>query len=102
MSNPDGKPRVGRRRLLAGVGASGLATAIAVFGRASAAQAYRYGCCNLIFRNNLSMGGCMNSSTSNHSYYVWYCAYTSRLDCSCCEHYFDGRVTGSAYQCYPT
>ena len=92
---------MGRRRLLAGIGASGLAAAIAVFGRGTAAQAANYGCCTLIYNPpNMSLGSCQSVRSENEGYYTWYCSINNNRDCACCEHYRYGRVVGSAGVCY--
>ena len=94
------KPKVGRRRLLAGAGASGLAVAIAVFGRATAAQAYSYGCCGLAMAPNMTLSACQTSHGENEWWYTWYCALSNNRDCACCEHYRYGNIVGSAGLCY--
>jgi hypothetical protein len=75
-----GKPRLGRRRFLSRVGASGLAAAAVVFGRPTAASAYQYGCCNLC----LSPSGTYSQCASG-TYYFWRCQKPSII-CECCEH----------------
>ena len=87
---------VGRRRILAGIGASGLAAAVAVFGRSGAANAIPgFGCCNLAFTPTGSVSSCLNG---NH--YVWYCGL-NELQCQCCEvKNSSGSYTRSAYTCY--
>jgi hypothetical protein len=76
---------VRRRRLLGGIGASGLAAAAAVFGRADPAQALvQVVCCHLCFNPSHSEQEC---ETGTH--YVWTCSQTvnNRLNqCWCCEH----------------
>jgi hypothetical protein len=96
------KPQgVGRRRLLAGAGASGLAAAMAVFGRGTPAFAANWHCCNLVHNPpNMSFSSCTTTSGSYDHYYNWYC--TERyLRCQCCEHYINGVSTpnGSAGKC---
>jgi len=90
---------LGRRRILAGVGASGLAAAIAVFGRsgsAAAAPSYRYGCCNLAFAPSGTLSSCLSGS-----HYVWYCGL-NELQCECCEVKGgpNGAYSRSVYTCY--
>jgi hypothetical protein len=98
------KPKgVGRRRLLGGVGAGGLAAAVAVFGRSAPAFAGNYRCCNLVYNPpNMSISECKYTSGSYTSYYNWYCS-SGYLQCQCCEHkvYTGGswRTTGSAGSC---
>jgi hypothetical protein len=93
---------IGRRRLLAGAGASGLAAAITVFGRPGAAFADNYHCCNLIFSPpNISMSSCKNVSQEKFSNYIWVCNRNG-YRCSCCEHYTYDTVTGSAATCSRT
>jgi hypothetical protein len=91
--------RVGRRRLLGGVGASGLAAAVAVFGRSSPAFAGNYGCCNLyVSPPNISYATCTTSSTTL-SYYNWSCS-SGGYSCQCCEQYVYGvYFTGSGARC---
>jgi len=76
--------------LLGGIGASGLAAAMAVFGRSTEAAAsvspnlVTVVCCNLCFSPSHSELEC---ETGTH--YVWTCARTvnGRLQqCWCCEH----------------
>jgi hypothetical protein len=81
----DGKQclRPGRRRFLAGVGASGLATAGVVFGFATPASALvSYQCCNLCCSPSHTLSECESGS-----YYVWECTTSGGyLYCNCCEH----------------
>lgn len=75
-------PRVGRRRFLGGVGASGLAAAGVVFGFAGPAQALvPVGCCTLCCKSTGSLGSCESGS-----HYVWSCTIENDLICDCCEH----------------
>jgi hypothetical protein len=75
-------PGVVRRRFLAGVGASGLATAGAVFGFAQPASAEAFaGCCVLCCSPSHSVASCESGS-----HYVWTCSESAYLFCSCCEH----------------
>lgn len=90
----------GRRGFLAGVGASGLATAATIFGQATPASALvNAGCCNLCFSPSHSVSQCETGT-----YYVWSCPYGSEfLYCNCCEHGTSGDncigVTYSSYSC---
>jgi hypothetical protein len=96
------RAHIGRRRLLAGAGASGLAAAMTVFGRPGAALAANYRCCNLaIHPPNISMSSCKNVSQEKWTYYVWTCT-GGGYRCSCCEHYTYDTITGSAATCSPT
>jgi len=72
VKNPLRKARSTRRRLLAGVGASGLAAAAAVFGRGTPAHAANWGCCDLWFAPpNISYSECVSRS----SHWVWQCTF---------------------------
>jgi hypothetical protein len=94
------RTRIGRRRLLAGAGASGLAAAVTVFGRPGAALAANYGCCNLVYSPpNISMSSCKNVSQEKFTYYLWKCTTSSGRTCYCCEHKVYGTTTGSAATC---
>jgi hypothetical protein len=98
-STGDRKNRPARRRFLAGVGASGLATAAVMFGRSTPAFAVSAGCCNLCY----SPGDFNSCDQGTH--YLWACAYGSEfLYCYCCEHGTTGDncngVTFSAYTCH--
>lgn len=96
------RTRIGRRRLLAGAGASGLAAAVTVFGRPDAALAAYYRCCNLVFSPpNISMSSCKNVSQEKFTYYIWTCS-GGGYRCSCCEHKVYGTTTGSAATCSRT
>jgi hypothetical protein len=88
--------RVRRRRLLGGVGASGVAAAIAVFGRSSPAEAYVYACCHLEFHPTWSIRDCLNTY-----HYVWHCWHAGYVRCQCCEvkRYAGGPNVASAYSC---
>lgn len=92
---------VGRRGFLAGIGASGLATAATLFGQATPAYAtVPAGCCNLCFKPSHSLSQCETGT-----YYMWACAYNSDfLFCYCCEHGTSGAncsgVTYSSYDCH--
>jgi hypothetical protein len=78
-----GRVRTGRRRLLAGIGASGLTAAVATFTRATPALAADQGCCHLAHPpgdpNNVSYSWCQA-----HATYIWNCHLGTR-DCACCE-----------------
>jgi len=92
---------VGRRRLFAGVGAGGLAAAVAVFGRGAPAFATNYGCCNLVhYPPNMSLSECKYTSGSYTWYYNWTCT-SGRQTCQCCEHHIYGvsAPNGSAGSC---
>lgn len=97
-----GKPKsVGRRRLLSGVGAGGLAAAVAVFGRSTPSFAANWHCCNLIHNPpNMSLSECKYTSGSYTYYYNWTCRDGSKT-CQCCEHYIYGvsQPNGSAGSC---
>ena len=76
--------RSGRRRILAGIGASGLAAAVATFSRAtSASAAGDQGCCGLENPpgdpNFRSYSWCQARAS-----YIWNCTVGTR-DCACCE-----------------
>ena len=88
--------QVRRRRLLGGVGASGVAAAIAVFGRSGPAAAYDYACCHLQFHPTWSISGCLNTY-----HYVWHCWHAGYVRCQCCEvkNYAGGPNVASAYSC---
>jgi hypothetical protein len=78
------QPRVGvgRRRMLARMGAGGLATAVAVFARTSPASAANYGCCGLAhYPPTIDYNACLR--TSGH--YVWSCTRSGGGYCECCE-----------------
>jgi hypothetical protein len=100
MSRSSGSKReagsFGRRRILAGIGASGVAAAVAVFGRSGAADAIPgYGCCNLQYRPTVSVSSCLSGK-----HYVWYCGL-NELQCQCCEvKDSSGSNIRSAYTCY--
>jgi hypothetical protein len=80
-----------RRGLLAGLGASGLATAAMIFGRTTDAEAlYYYGCCRLKYDNNVDFGRC-----EAYGEYTWICQYGAQ-ECYCCEWWAEG---ASAYHC---
>jgi len=91
-----GSGSFGRRRILAGIGASGVAAAVAVFGRSGPADAIGgYGCCNLQYPPSVSVSSCLNGR-----HYVWYCGL-NELQCQCCEVKDPyGNNIRSAYTCY--
>jgi hypothetical protein len=82
-----GKRKLGRRGVLAGLGAGGLATAATLFGPAASASALvPEQCCTLCCSPNSK--ATMNECTSG-SYYVWSCipaGSDGSLYCDCCEH----------------
>ena len=91
MTTPEGslaaitQTGTGRRRLLGGLGASALATSIAVFGgkaKAAMAQPGRPHCCNLAnYPANTTYSYC-----HAHANYIWYCTDEGgSLHCACCE-----------------
>jgi hypothetical protein len=95
------KLRTGRRRVLAGVGASGLAVAASVFGRGTPAHAANWACCTLEFvPPNVSYSSCINAR-----HYVWQCTFGTVgpvYRYNCCEKMnSSGRTIGSAtkYTC---
>jgi hypothetical protein len=97
----DGRRKgLGRRRFLSGVGASGLATAMAVFGSATPASALvAAGCCNLCRSRSGTFAQC-----SSGTHYVWSCSIggSAFLHCTCCEHGAKSgcaHVTQSWYEC---
>jgi hypothetical protein len=96
---PEEAPTRSRRRFLTTVGVTGLTVAAAVFGRSTAAHAYRYGCCDLALRPNKTYNQCLNGPGR----YTWGCPVGGCQVCSCCEnqtwagdHYI---YSASAYQC---
>jgi hypothetical protein len=88
--------KVRRRRIFAGIGASGIATAVAVFGRSTPASAdYTYACCHLSFRPTYTVAQC---KSGNH--YIWYCWHAGYVRCQCCEVKDGyGYDVASAYSC---
>lgn len=85
---PVGKRRTGRRRFLTGVGATGLAVAVATFGRSTAAYAYVVGCCDLPHPPGdtcyISYAACSGASHP----YLWTCKRPKNrppLLCQCCD-----------------
>lgn len=88
--------RTSRRRVLAGMGVSGLAAATAVFGRSTPANAANWACCTLDFvPPNVSYASCVSG---NH--YVWQCTFGTVgpvYRYNCCEKKNSSDVTiGSA------
>jgi hypothetical protein len=85
-----------RRRLLGGLGASGLAAAVAVFGRSSAASAkYHVACCDLEFAPTRTISSCLSGR-----HYVWHCWHAGYVRCQCCEVKDPyGATIASAYSC---
>jgi hypothetical protein len=76
------KTRVMRRRFLGGMGASGLAAAGVIFGRAPAAYAeVDVDCCHLCGSPSISLSTCRGYS----KHYVWECEKNSSVYCLCCE-----------------
>lgn len=99
----DGR-QVARRGFLSGVGATGLATAMTLFGRTPAARAsvQSDACCTLC-GPRISYETCSNARRN----YTWFCTTDlGRYDlrCYCCERGNTGGgcggVTGSAVWCY--
>ncbi|MFD4898954.1 hypothetical protein [Streptomyces sp. NPDC058411] len=77
--------RLGRRKVLGGIGASGLVAAAGVFaGATPAAAADSDNCCELANKpgspNFTSMSYCRA-----HMSYLWGCSMSGTLHCSCCE-----------------
>ncbi|GAA0915209.1 hypothetical protein [Virgisporangium aurantiacum] len=95
------KARTRRRSVLAGVGASGLAAAAAVFGSGSPAHAANWACCTLVFvPPNVSYSSCIAAK-----HYVWQCTFGTvgpvyRYNC-CEKKNAAGKIIGSAtkYTC---
>lgn len=80
-----------RRRLLASLGASGLAAAAMIFGHTTdAAALYPYGCCELIYPDNVDFSRC-----EFYGEYTWICQYGAQ-ECYCCEWYAQN---ASSYHC---
>ncbi|GAA1027636.1 hypothetical protein GCM10009557_09800 [Virgisporangium ochraceum] len=88
--------QVRRRRLLGGVGASGIAAAITVFGRSGpAAAVYNVACCHLAMAPTKTISQCLAAS-----HYVWHCWHAGYVRCQCCEiKNSSGTYTASAYSC---
>jgi hypothetical protein len=76
----------GRRKILAGIGVTGLAASAAVFGSQESASASPLlctggGCCNLAHcPPNTSWSYCQS-----HAAYIWYCDVSGTTMCACCE-----------------
>jgi hypothetical protein len=77
------RTKAGRRRILAGLGASGLAAAAATFTRGTPALAADEGCCGLAHPPGTS-GYVSYSYCQAHHSYIWNCSIGTR-DCACCE-----------------
>jgi len=86
VSEPEAKPAKSRRRFLGVVGASGLATAAAVFSRSSPALAANYGCCNLQYPDGPRRVSYATCKTYGERY-DWLCWRDSQHKsyCQCCE-----------------
>jgi hypothetical protein len=80
----------GRRRLLGGIGAGGLAAAGLIFGKPTAAFAVAAGCCNLCKSPTISVGSC--DAVKGH--YTWECDETVSVYCLCCETKSPGCPSG--------
>ncbi|WP_331763696.1 hypothetical protein [Streptomyces anthocyanicus] len=90
------KARVGRRRVLGGLGASGLVAAAGVFSSASpAAAADNDQCCNLANPPGTS-GYTTMTYCRNNADYLWTCSMSSTLHCTCCETSYNEK---SAFEC---
>ncbi|MEV4756496.1 hypothetical protein AB0J86_15475 [Micromonospora sp. NPDC049559] len=99
MTTSTSKTTVRRRGVLRGIGAGGLAAAVAVFAKGSPAQAANWECCNLVYvPPNVSLSNCL---ASNH--YVWTCTFGTvgpYYRCQCCEKKnSSGTTIGSASGC---
>src|SRR5215217_4780120 len=98
MSKPKRSWAATRRRVLGGIGASGLAVAGAVFGRPGAAHAtVRTGCCNTCHAPSISVAKCKTYG----GHYIWGCQQTSAISCLCCESQSGGcsYMVSSAVSC---
>jgi hypothetical protein len=88
-----------RRRFLAGLGASGLVVAEALFGRTAAAEASGdCSCCNLVYcPPNTTYDSCTSTC-----HYLWGCAGSGTITCNCCEkkNCSTGAYYASAYTCW--
>jgi hypothetical protein len=91
------KEKVRRRRVLGGIGASGIAAAIAVFGRSGpAAATYNVACCHLSWAPNRTIAQCLAA----RYHYVWHCWHAGYVRCQCCEiENSAGTDLYSAYSC---
>ena len=86
--------RFARRGFLGALGAGGLTAASAIFGKSAPAYAIcQKNCCSLAVCPNVSMTTCRNNAD-----YIWGCAMSAYLHCSCCEAYYSG-TQHSAYSC---
>jgi hypothetical protein len=77
------RTKAGRRRILAGLGGSGLAAATATFTRSSPARAADEGCCYLAHPPG-TKGYVSYATCQAHATYIWNCSAGTR-DCACCE-----------------
>jgi hypothetical protein len=75
--------KIGRRRILGGIGASGLAAAVATFAQSTPAFAAYQGCCGLAHPPG-TPGYVSYSTCRAHAAYIWNCA-SGTLGCACCE-----------------
>ncbi|MFD4949379.1 hypothetical protein ACFVYE_03150 [Streptomyces sp. NPDC058239] len=76
--------RLGRRKVLGGVGASGLMAAAGIFAGAAPAAADSDNCCNLANKPG-SAGYTTMTYCRAHMSYLWGCSMSGTLHCSCCE-----------------
>ncbi len=81
MSTPKRSWGATRRRILGGIGASGLAAAGVVFGRPTAAYAVKTGCCNTCHKPSISVSKCRTYG----GHYLWACTQSASISCLCCE-----------------
>jgi hypothetical protein len=79
---PGARDAMGRRRLLARLGATGLAASMGVFASRTPARASTAAmCCDLTnFPPNATYDYCHKRAG-----YIWYCSLSEYLHCSCCE-----------------
>ncbi len=69
MTPSTSKTTVRRRGVLRGIGAGGLAAAVAVFAKGSPAQAANWECCNLVYvPPNVSLSNCLASNHQRHDH----------------------------------
>lgn len=75
--------KIVRRGFLAGLGAAGLGTAQAAFGKAVPAHAVDSGCCHLAYASTHQLYQCQ----TGHNY-TWTCSIVggNHVVCWCCEH----------------
>ncbi|TDC69474.1 twin-arginine translocation signal domain-containing protein [Actinomadura sp. GC306] len=86
--------RFARRGFLGALGAGGLTAASAVFGKSEPAYALcKKNCCNLYVCPNISISTCRANAD-----YIWGCAMSAYLHCSCCEAHYSGKQH-SAFEC---